>query len=74
MGDRYFLTVTCKGCGITVEDVYYAPTCDFVDWECPHCGEVTDLEEYTGITYEDASNVAAIREVLEAVRGGDDGS
>jgi hypothetical protein len=27
-----------------------------LDWTCPKCSTVIDLEEYTGISYEDASN------------------
>ena len=38
MGDRYILTVNCPKCGYEDDDVYYAPTCGIVDWECPKCG------------------------------------
>jgi len=55
MGDRYFITVTCR-CGFVMGDVYYAPTCGFTHQTCWACGELTDLEEYTGITKEEASN------------------
>ena len=55
MGTRYILAVTCERCGHTDGDVYYAPTCGFGTWECP-CGAVVDLAEYSGITYEEASN------------------
>jgi transposase-like protein len=65
MGDRYILTVTCPDCGFTDEDVYYAPTCDFVDWNCPKCGKNVDLEKLTGITYEDASNKDMIEDILD---------
>ncbi len=66
MGDRYFLQLTCPKCGFFDDDVYYAPTCGFVDWKCK-CGHVVDLEEHTGITYEDASNIDLIRETLDGV-------
>jgi len=56
MGDRYYINVMCPMCGTVEEDVYYAPTCGFLGWECLNCGEGVDLEEYTGITKEDASN------------------
>ena len=46
MGDRYFLEIVCPKCGILDDDVYYAPTCGFVDWRC-RCGHFIDLEEYT---------------------------
>jgi endogenous inhibitor of DNA gyrase (YacG/DUF329 family) len=64
MGDRYFLTVKCPQCGVITEDVYYAPTCDFFDFTCK-CGNVIDLEKYTGITYEDASNLSEITKLVE---------
>lgn len=49
MGDRYILKVVCESCNFEDDDVYYAPTCGFMDWECPKCGKKIDLEEYTGI-------------------------
>jgi transposase-like protein len=63
MGNRYFLTIKCPSCGYFDEDVYYAPTCGFVDWRCPKCGKVVDLEEETGISYEDASNLGVIEKL-----------
>lgn len=62
MGYRYFLSVTCPKCGRTDNEVYYAPTCGFVEHRCL-CGHATDLEELTGISYEDASN----RDEIEAL-------
>lgn len=62
MGDRYFLTVACPSCGASDDSVYYAPTCGIIEHKCP-CGHVTDLEKYTGISFEDASN----RKLLEKV-------
>jgi excisionase family DNA binding protein len=56
MGNRYFLTVICPKCGETEKDVYYAPTCGFTEWNCPKCKKKVDLEEYSGISYEEASN------------------
>ncbi len=64
MGDRYILTVKCK-CGFLDDDVYYAPTCGFIDWKCPECGEVIDLERYTGISYEDCSNKINIESIIQ---------
>ena len=63
MGTRYILTVTCPGCGFEDDDVYFAPTCDFVDWKCPECGHVVDLIALTGITYGYASNAAETAEI-----------
>lgn len=63
MGTRYILTVTCPQCGLKDDDVYFAPTCDFVDWKCPECGHVVDLITLTGITSEDASNAVEIKEL-----------
>jgi len=56
MGERFFLEITCPECGFHDDDVYYAPTCQITEWECEQCGHIVDLEEYTGISYEDASN------------------
>jgi C4-type Zn-finger protein len=67
MGDRYILTVACEGCGFRDGDVFYAPTCGVVDWRCPNCGEVVDLEALTGITYEDASNLGEMQAMVEAL-------
>ena len=51
MGDRYTLEYKCV-CGYFDDDVYYAPTCGFVDWLCPSCGTLVDLAEHTGISLE----------------------
>lgn len=64
MGTRYILTIKCPVCGITDEEVYYAPTCGFVTHTC-ECGHVVDLEKHTGISYEDASNEAEIAAAIE---------
>lgn len=69
MGDRYFLTVTCPKCGFYDDDVYYAPTCGFKSWRCEKCGQVIDLEKYTGISEEDASNRSEIEELLKQYKG-----
>ena len=63
MGDRYILTVECPICKTEEYEVYYAPTCGFVSWTCPKCSNKLDLEEYTGISAEDASN----REIIESI-------
>jgi len=65
MGTRYFVYVECPICGMEEEDVYYAPTCGFVEWTCPQCGHIVDLAELTGISYEDASNRGAIKEIVQ---------
>lgn len=66
MGTRYYVDVTCE-CGATTENVYYAPTCGFTVHKCG-CGREIDLGEYTGISYEDASNLAEIESVVASVR------
>lgn len=67
MGTRYFITVTCPECKEVANNVYYAPTCGFTDWKCPQCGEVVDLAEYTGISYEDASNLEELKAIVKDV-------
>jgi len=66
MGDRYILTLKCPQCGSINDEVYYAPTCGFLAHTCS-CGYVTDLEEYTGIAYDDASNKDALNDIV--IRG-----
>ena len=66
MGDRYILTVKCD-CGKVDEDVYYAPTCGFTHWKCPNCGNIIDLEVYSGITYEYASNEELISQLIDSI-------
>lgn len=70
MGDRYLLTVICPKCRAVEKEVYYAPTCGFVDWKCK-CGYVVDLEKYSGISYEDASNADFLKELVDSLKGGD---
>jgi len=67
MGNRYFLEITCPECGTHDDDVYYAPTCGFVTWTC-ECGHTIDLETYTGISYEEASNATEIKQMLDAIQ------
>ncbi len=64
MGDRYFITIICPDCGYIEEDIYYAPTCGFVDWNCAKCRKRIDLSEYTGISREDASNRDKIEKLI----------
>ena len=64
MGNRYFITVQCPHCPTIENDVYYAPTCGFVDWNCPDCNTRVNLEKYTGISYKDASNEKEIRKAI----------
>ena len=68
MGTRYYIPVTCPECKFHDNDVYYAPTCGFVTWTC-RCGHVVDLEELTGIGYDEASNIAEIEAILEESSG-----
>ena len=65
MGDRYILEIICPECGEYDDDCYYAPTCGFIDWECPICKCVVDLEKYTGISKESCSNRKAIEEAID---------
>lgn len=65
MGDRYILDVECPECNNIDETVYYAPTCGFVSHTCSGCGTRIDLAEYTGISYEDASNADLIENICE---------
>jgi len=67
MGDRYYLTVQCPKCNFLDEDVYYAPTCGFTEWTCPGCKTKVDLEEYTGISYTDASNLGEIQSLVDGI-------
>lgn len=69
MGTRYFLDVTCSVCGERDEEVYYAPTCGVVTWTCK-LGHVTDLEDYSGISYDDASNREEIEALVKEVERG----
>jgi hypothetical protein len=68
MGDRYYITVKCEKCSYVEHDVYYAPTCGFIEWTCPACTAKVDLQKYTGISYEEASNRELIRELIERAR------
>lgn len=68
MGDRYIITVICSECGAKHLNVWYAPTCGVKEFECP-CGHVVDLEEYTGITEEQASNRDVILDAIGQVLG-----
>lgn len=65
MGDRYYLTVMCTQCGAKHVEVYYAPTCNIDTFRCV-CGSLIDLEQYSGISYEDASNKTEIETLAAA--------
>jgi hypothetical protein len=65
MGDRYIISVTCPRCDTADDDCYYAPSCGFLTHKCEKCGYIIDLEEYTGITREDCSNVEEIKKIVE---------
>ena len=66
MGTRYWIRVTCPDCGVCEDNVYYAPTCGFVEWTC-ECGCVVDLEKLTGISYNEASNIDEMRVLSDAI-------
>ena len=68
MGDRYFLTVKCPECRYVEDAVYYAPTCGFKTYTC-RCGHEVDLEEYTGISEADCSNLEAIQRTIDSFKG-----
>lgn len=67
MGNRYILTVICPECGLEDDDVYYAPTRRFTAHKCSGCGFEINLEEYTGITYEDASNRQELEQIVSEI-------
>ena len=66
MGDRYFLEIVCHCCGFKSGEVYFAPTSGFVTWTCV-CGVTIDLYKYTGITYEESSNLDENRKIVEEI-------
>ena len=37
MGDRYYLAIQCKYCGLMNYEIYYAPTSSFDWFECENC-------------------------------------
>ena len=67
MGDRYILSLNCPECNCADDDVYFAPTCGFVDWKCPRCGHTIDLHKHTGMSYEDCSNADLIGEISKTL-------
>jgi len=71
MGDRFILEVACPSCGTEDDDVYFAPTCGVTEWVCPKCGCRVDMCDYTGISYEDASNLGTIESIVEEVVKGE---
>jgi hypothetical protein len=75
MGDRYVLTVKCK-CGFIDNNVWYAPTCGFMIWECPKCKRVVNLEKYSGIDAEGCANteegIRAVRKLKKKLKKSDD--
>lgn len=64
MGDRYIGEIKCPACGHE-DEYYYAPTCGFNEWICTKCDKVVNLEEYTGISKEEASNKDVIKDIYE---------
>jgi len=67
MGTRYVLEMKCKKCGHIDDNVYFAPTCGFLEWQCEKCGNVVDLCHKTGISYEDASNINVIKDIIKNI-------
>jgi len=45
MGSRWLLELHCAHCGKLNDDVYYAPTCGFLDFKCEYCGKKNDIIE-----------------------------
>ena len=68
MGDRYYMVIKCPKCGYVEHDVYYAPTCGITKWKCPECEKIVDLGKHSGISYEDASNLEEIEEIIGKVK------
>ena len=68
MGTRYLVDITCPKCGFYEDDVWYAPTCGVIEWECPICEHIVDLEEYTGISEEGASNKEVIASIVDSFK------
>jgi hypothetical protein len=64
MGTRYVLEMECEKCGVVDDDVYFAPTCGFVEWQCI-CGHVVNLSKHTGISHEEASNINVIENTIK---------
>lgn len=63
MGTRYTVEVWCE-CG-REDEAWYAPTSGFLDWTCPVCKRVLDLETLTGI---DAESTATTIHGVNAIR------
>jgi len=36
--------LNCPHCGELNDDVYYAPTCDFITHRCEHCNQVFGIQ------------------------------
>lgn len=59
MGDRIDGSWNCVHCGVTEEEVWYAPTCNSFGFRCQKCGKynfiTTDLEvkKVEDVTYDD---------------------
>ena len=67
MGTRYHVPVKCQ-CGF--EGVaWYAPTSGFMDWRCPTCGTVIDLEAETGIDAESTASTPGGAEYVRSLKG-----
>ena len=67
MGERYILEVLCPNCGILHDNIPYAPTCGWIEFVCSNCKHCVDLTEYTGISYEDASNADIMKQIIDEV-------
>jgi phage FluMu protein Com len=73
MGDRYYIKINCPHCGYKEKELqFYAPTCGFITWKCPKCGEIVNLEKYTGIDAESCattdSGVKTVRELKKSLK------
>ena len=58
------LEVECPVCFYMIDDVYFVPTCGFIDCVCSECNTIIDLYDYTGMTYDDCSNTDLIENEL----------
>lgn len=63
------LIVKCPKCGFVDDDVWYAPTCGCIEWACPKCKKVVDLEKYTGISAEGCASTEYGLKAVKKLKG-----
>ncbi len=44
MGTRYYVHLNCAHCNKMNEEIYYAPTCGFVNFHCKVCGKENGID------------------------------